>query len=142
MKRYSDEKFINSRHDKDKVIALRVKNGEFYFIGWMEDAENYAMQIAKNVDSCELCRDTVVGMGDIYVAITNCEGYNNVYNISQSDSKDYINEYEMFLSFVKPYERNGVSDGDHDIFILSKDEFSSISDALRDGDYVFMLLED
>ena len=39
MIRLSDAVFISSEPDCDSVIAIRIKNGEYYFLGWMEDAE-------------------------------------------------------------------------------------------------------
>lgn len=32
MKRLSDKKFIEMKPDMDKVVAIRIKNGDFYFI--------------------------------------------------------------------------------------------------------------
>lgn len=44
------------------------------------------------------------------------------------------------ISFVRNYERNGVSDADgHDIFCMTTEEFHGIANALRDGDYVFVI---
>ena len=31
MKRLSDKKFIEMKPDMDKVVAIRIKNGDFYF---------------------------------------------------------------------------------------------------------------
>ena len=48
MIRLSDALFISSEPDCDSVIAIRIKNGEYYFLGWMEDAENYNYVMAKH----------------------------------------------------------------------------------------------
>ena len=66
---------------------------------------------------------------------TSCDGYNDAYLLAKSE-----NPYSDFLSNIKCYERNAMSDADdHDIFSLTMDEIYSISDALRDGDYVFVI---
>ena len=48
MLRMSDDAFVNDRPNKDTVVAIRIHNGEYYFLGWMEDSENYDMQIANH----------------------------------------------------------------------------------------------
>ena len=61
-------------------------------------------------------------------------------NVIQEQEQTYKNVYERFLSFVRNYERNGVSDADdHDIFCMTTEEFQGIADALRDGDYIFVM---
>ena len=50
MKRISDELFVtgeNRTYSLDDVIAIRIQDGEFYFLGWMENAECYSIQWAK-----------------------------------------------------------------------------------------------
>ena len=45
MKRISDELFVtgeNRTYSLDDVIAIRIQDGEFYFLGWMENAERYS----------------------------------------------------------------------------------------------------
>lgn len=44
MNRISDELFVtgeNRTYSLDDVIAIRIQDGEFYFLGWMENAERY-----------------------------------------------------------------------------------------------------
>lgn len=87
--------------------------------------------------------------GNVYEAITHCNGYDNLRyvwekdstgNLINTDDKKYDNAYQRFLSFVKCYERNGVaSENDHDILLISEDEISNFSDLLRDGDYVWIV---
>ena len=57
MLRMSDDYFVVKEPKKDSVIAVRIKNGEFYFLGWMEDAETYDMQIALHPDKNQLDED-------------------------------------------------------------------------------------
>ena len=132
MIRLSDAVFISSEPDCDSVIAIRIKNGEYYFLGWMEDAENYNYVMAKHPEENLLDRDCFSDANSLYCNIISCDGYNDAYLSAKTD-----NPYADFLSNIKCYERNGKSDAeDHDIFSLTMDEIYSISDALRDGDYV------
>ena len=57
MIRLSDALFISSEPDYDTVIAIRIKNGEYYFLGWMENAEDYKYVIAKHPEENLLDRD-------------------------------------------------------------------------------------
>jgi hypothetical protein len=134
MKRIYDESLKN--YNKDTIIALRIRKGEFYFLGWMEDAADYSMQIPVNVEACKLARN-IVETGDIAMAISLCSGYNRMYNIcSQKEG----NEYNEFLSHIKPYTNNGADKKNlHDIFEVSQQELHDICGALRDGDYVFVV---
>lgn len=150
MKRISDELFVtdeNREYALDNVIAVRIQNGDFYFLGWMESAECYSIQWAKSDSKIE--RDLLIACDDIYDAITSCKWYNNVENDWLMDEKGsllneenlkYQNAYEKFLSNINSYQRNGKSDpNDHDIFLMTQREFGDCIDALRDGDYVFVI---
>ena len=131
------------------MVAIRIKNGDFYFIGWMEEAEQYSIQIADDINECMLDRSELIVNGNVYEAITHCNGYDNLRyvwekdstgNLINTDDRKYDNAYQRFLSFVKCYERNGVaSENDHDILLISEDEISNFSDLLRDGDYVWIV---
>ena len=56
------------------------------------------------------------------------------------DDHEYRNAYKKFLSCINPYQRNGKSDpDDHNIFLMTQKEFGDCIDALRDGDYVFVI---
>lgn len=135
MIRLSDATFISTEPDCDSVIAIRIKNGEYYFLGWMENAENYNYVIAKHPEENLLDRDCFSDANSLYSNIISCDGYNNAY---LSVHTEY--PYADFLSNINCYERNGIADSDdHDIFSLTMDEIYSISDALRDGDYVFVI---
>lgn len=149
MKRISDELFITEHFDLDNIIAIRIENGEFYFLGWMENAEHYSIQMMSNYHSAKLDRDLVLG-DSLYNAITTSEGYDqHVFyawimddhgKLVQKGDLEYDSPYARFLSFIRNYERNGISDqNDHDIFCISKEEFRQVMDALRDGDYVFVI---
>lgn len=48
MKRIIDELFVteeNRGYSLDDIIAIRIQNGEFYFLGWMENAERYSILV-------------------------------------------------------------------------------------------------
>lgn len=150
MKRISDELFVtgeNRTYSLDDVIAIRIQDGEFYFLGWMENAERYSIQWAKSNSKIE--RDLLIASDDVYDAITSCKDYNKVENdwlmddkgnLLNKDDHEYRNPYEKFLSCINPYQRNGKSDpDDHNIFLMTQKEFGDCIDALRDGDYVFVI---
>lgn len=155
MRRLSDETFIKTKPEKDSVIGIRVKNGEFYFLGWMEGAENYAIQIPHKIEDCQIERDQLMIADermDVVFAIESTDGYHRMQyywetdedgKLLSPDDEKFKDPYSRFLSFINLYERNGVSDPeDHDIFVTSAKEFSQICDALRDGDYVFIFEEE
>lgn len=152
MQRWSDERFIEEKYNMDKIAAVRVMNGEFYFIAWMEVSPDYSIKAAKNVENCRINPDYIILMGDIMQGIYDSDGYGEpCYILYETDSdgnpvkgddRECGSSYEVFLSLVKCHERNGVSDkDDHDIFFLTKDEVSSICVVLRDGEYVFVINE-
>ena len=137
MLRMSDDAFVNDGPNKDTVVAIRIHNGEYYFLGWMEDSENYDMQIANHPERNLLSRDCFWDRKVLYEEITSCDGYNDVTSIKDSE------HYMKFLSYIRNYERNGKSDeNDHDIFQFSEGELLAICDALKDGDYVFVITEE
>lgn len=150
MRRISDEKFVDMPpYTADKVVGIRVKDGEFYFIAWMEDAPHYKIQKAMDPDGYLLNREHLIVDGDIFSAVQATDRYNNMYllyctddsgNLINEDESKYFNEYDEFLALIKPYERNGVSDeSDHDILLLDRNELSSFCDLLRDGDYILIV---
>jgi hypothetical protein len=149
MQRISDELFVKQKYDPDKIVAVRVNNGEFYFLAWMENALHYKIQQAQNANGYLMDRTNLIFNGDIFAAVQSVKEYNNMYllyciddngNLEDEDDARYENEYEMFLTLVNCYERNGIGvKDDHDILMLSKEELSSICDMLRDGDYIFIV---
>lgn len=151
MKRIGDDKFLEMKPNPDTVVGIRVKDGEFYFLAWMEDAPHYRIQQAVDYEKCMLNREYLIFDGDLLTAISCTDGYNNMYflyeldddgNLINDDDKEFENEYEKFLTLIKCYERNGASDPeDHDILMLTKEELSQFCDILRDGDYI-LIVED
>lgn len=139
MKRISDELFLGMKPDMDKVFAIRVKKEDFYFLGWMENAEDYKIQMAVSPEESLLSRDYLIGDGDLYEAVVNCDGYNNMETLAEGDVSDE-EAYQKFLSLIQCYTRNGVSDvGDHDIFIMTENDISNFLDLFRDGEYIIVL---
>lgn len=146
MNRLSDELFVKEQPNPDIVTGIRIKNGDFFLLAYMEDAEHYRIKQAKTPGGYEIFRPGIVGDGELDCSPAD----NNMYVLYETDDNGnpinpeeakYENAYAYFLTLINPYERNGVTDGDHDIFELSKDELSSICDALRDGDYVLIINE-
>lgn len=149
MNRVSDELFVKEQYDPDKIVAVRVKDGEFYFLAWMENAPHYKIQQAQNSDGYLMDRTGLVSDGDIFATVQAVKDYNHMYllycmnddgELENEEDAQYENAHEMFLTLVNCYERNGVvAAEDHDILMLSKDELSMICDMLRDGDYIFIM---
>lgn len=149
MIRLNDEKFLETKPNPDSVIGIRIKDGDIYFLAWMEDAPHYRIQQAADSDGYLLDRSKLTIDGDIYSCITETSQYNFMHllyeldndgNLINEDDKEYECEYEMFLSLINPYERNGeVHEGDHDILSLTQQELCAIVDMLRDGDYVLVI---
>lgn len=134
MRRMSDGTFIAEQPDMDDIYAIRIENGKYYFLGWMENAETYNIQIANHPKNCLLDELCFWNKSCLYDSITGCNGYNDVSLIKSK------NPYKDFLSYLKSFERNGSSEeDDHEIFLVSEEELLMISDALRDGDYVFVI---
>lgn len=146
MKRISDECFVKTKPNKDNVIAIKICNGEMLFIGWMENAESYSIQLALNRENCRLDILDVIGEGDLngsvnelrkkslYVAITTSDGYNNLTVIDNEDGSS-DKSYETFLSFIN----KNCSEEDHDIFELTEKELIDICDVLINGEYIFVV---
>lgn len=145
MKRLNDEEFIFSQPDMDCIYGIRIKNNEFRLLAYMENAERYRIKQSMDSDGDPLCADAFISIGEIISGenMPSCmyilyELDDNGNPVDDADKK-FRNAHDCFLSLISPYTVNGVSDGDHDIFQLTADELSAISDALRDGDYVLVV---
>ena len=149
MQRIDDENFINSNYNLDTIVGVRIKNNELYFLAWMENAENYKIQQAMSSDGYLLNKANIMLNGDIYTCITETKDYNSMYILYETDENGqllneddavFANAKEKFLTLIETHAENGrKSENDHDIFILTRDELSIICDALRDGDYIFII---
>lgn len=143
MKRLSAETFTKS-HYGENTTAIRIKDGEFY---WLCDIEEYegtdcGLRIfAPYKDPILLDRNVIIVTGDL--SVTNADAYESTrmtYYHETKDEEKECNIYERILSMIQPYTRNGLSDtDDYDIFLMTSDELSAISDALKDGDYIIIL---
>lgn len=134
MRRMSDGTFIAGQPDMDGIYAIRIKNGEFYIVGWMDVAAIYNMQIVTNPEDCLLDRDCFSDIDSLNLSIV------TAINDTEIDTINSSSPYQEFLSHVRNYERNGIcGEDDHDIFLVTEKELYAIADALRDGDYVFVI---
>lgn len=122
MKRCSKKHFINSDFNKDNIVALRFKENTIQFLGWMENAENYTMQIGR----LSIDKDEFVNCNNLCDLITHNEGYDKLCVINADADK---NEYAEFLSYMN----------DAEIVITTQSELQSIWNLLRDGEYVFII---
>lgn len=123
MKRLSESDFIKYRPYKDDVIAIKIADGKYYFAGWMEDAENYNMQIAKHPELNLIGQGGFDNRGSLYQKIFECADYNHMY----CDKCE--NSYKTFLEYMDQCK----------ILLLNEKELNGIYDVLRDGLYVFII---
>lgn len=90
MKRISDETFKNSNFNYDDIVSIRIENGEFYFLGWMENGERYKIQMLQDYTKGKLDFDDVL-CGSIYNAVTTCDGYGqNVFYAWILDGEGFV----------------------------------------------------
>lgn len=132
MIRMSAERFLKNYYGS-KVHAVRIKNGEFYFLAWIDNKN----QLIVTRNPIQLERDIVMCLPILEAAALNDAWDQEVQNVRAEGKRD---AHEKILSCVKPYERNGVSDkGDYDIFRMNIEEWHALCDALRDGDYLLVI---
>lgn len=135
MRRLSTDTFLNNTDiTLDNVIAIRIQNGNFYFLGWLKSNENYNIQLADK--TINLQKDIIM-LQNLYQAVILSDGYNlplSTHTLKESNPKLTL------LTQIKPYQpENGVTDpNDYEIFEMDDAELSCICDALRDGDYIFV----
>lgn len=126
------------KRTKIKSLLFVYRMGSFYYIGMMENAEDYSIKIPQNYEACHLMRDVVIVEGDIQKAGEVTDGWNRQMLLSNVYGEK--NEFASFLKCVNPYyDNHGITDGDHDIFIVTREEIASVSDVLKDGDYIFIM---
>lgn len=143
MERISDEIFIKNRYDYDKIIALKICDGDFYLIGYMEDADHYKIKKSKYRSKYLLDKDMLMIDETPKEAIETNSEYDsmehlyvlNGYGVPVKLEDSTISAYEKFLSLV---ENHGNDPNDHDIFITDSHELAQIIDSLKDGEYVFI----
>ena len=147
MRKINDSIFVTMQYDPDKIVGIRVYNGDLYFIAYMEDAVHYKIKQAMNSNGYLLDKTALLLDGDIFTCIENIEHYNHMYilyelddeeNLICEDDKDFLNAHDKFLSLLN-YKWNKE---EHEIFILTQKELAGLCDALHDGDYVFILTEE
>lgn len=148
MKRISDEQFLSMKPEQDSIVGIRIKDGEFYFLAWMENAPHYRIQQAQNPDGYLIDRNRLIGDGDIFSSVQETKEYNAMYllyllddegNVLDYNGKDFENEYEMFLTHIS-CNNNNSDEQEHTILLISKEELISFCDLFRDGDYILVMV--
>lgn len=135
MRRISAETFRNAKFDEN-VTAIRIMDGEIYFIAWFEDTENYNMILANKPI---LLDRSVCMLSSMVEAVCGSDGWNRAMSTRVITASDRESE---ILEYINPYTRNNKSDeDDYEIFIMSLNEWQQILDSLRDGDYIIILNE-
>ena len=136
MKQIPAKEFLKGEFDPDTVVAMRVANGEYYFLAHMENAEEYRIKQLKNSNG-EWLNTLLMLHGEVNEAIYNIDGYNDMYILYETENcvpireadKAFKNEFDKFLSL---YNFDA-------IFELSKYDFKDLT--LKDGNYVFVITD-
>lgn len=143
MKRINDLTFIDNINDavrKSDIIALRIKKGNVYFLGFMSRSAKIAFSFADNLGNCMLRKESVLceTLQDSIDHILTCESFTS--ELRNKFRGGPLSVAEAFLKRVKRHKRKGEFDSEgHAIFMVSDTEFNNIVDTLRDGDYVFVI---
>lgn len=148
MKRYTKKMFLAEKPNQDRVIAIRIKDGEFYFLAWMENAEHYRIQAAQNSNGYLMDKGFLLSTGDIYEAVQSTEEYNSMDVLYQIDDygdaidTEYTDEYDRFLSLFAfgEFAQSRTNYWFH-IIGLSSNELQDFGETFRDGDYIFIMNE-
>lgn len=131
MQRKGKEWFLNKKPNPDNVIGVSVHDNKWYFLGWMEDAENYRMQLPKSEIGLLIDKNLVKKEG-IVSAINQIDAYNSLvygYLLDNPDGFKKCNkdEYEAFYGVIRP----------NYIYLIS--DYESLCDEkLEDGSYIFI----
>ena len=114
---------------QDNLVAVRIENGDFNLIGVRRDKKDYISNEPVSLERDDLMMYPEEGYTKVFL-----EGFDSLKNNISDASKNKL------LNSVKDYERNGKSDSDDkDIFEVEQFELADIIDALRDGDYIFVI---
>lgn len=146
MKKYTDKMFLAEKPNQDRVVAVRIKDGEFYFLAWMVNAERYRIQYADNHNGYLMDREYLLKTGDIRKAVQKTGRYMDVlYRIGangNSIDKEFADEYERFLSLFT-FGRFSASriTAWYGIIGLSENELRDFGGDFHDGDYIFIMDE-
>lgn len=117
------------------VTAIRIKNGDFYFLGWndcdySENSEVEKIFATRSSEGIKLEKDRVM-LGSLYDAIMDSDDYNGPLSMQVVTG----NMVQNILSLINPHDNDK---DDYDIFIFSKTEFQEACDSLGDGDYLIV----
>lgn len=150
MEKLTMGQFLAKKPNPDSVVAVRIKNGEWYFLAWMEDAEHYRIQAARDIDGYLMIKEILSETGDVYEAVQNTAEYNFMdvlYNLDDDgnvigeEDKDFDDEYDRFLSLFTfgRFACGKAKCTDLQILEISQKEIRGNGDLLRDGDYIFIM---
>lgn len=112
-----------------EAIAIRIKDGEFYFLGW-DDNETNAVYTSRNSNGIKLDK-TQVCTTSLVDAIVNSDGYNSSLSLVLHDEEDFD-----IILVVNP---NSKDKDDYNIFIFTDKEWNDICGSLADGDYLIII---
>lgn len=138
--------FLAEKPNQDRVVAVRIKDGEFYFLAWMENAEHYRIQAAQKSNGYLMDKGFLFRTGDIYEAVQSTEEYNSMDVLYQIDDcgnameTEFTDEYDRFLALFAfgKFAQSRTIDL-LDIISISSNEFHNFGETFRDGDYIFIV---
>lgn len=129
MKAISYKKFITTNYLKndylDHVIAVRITNGELYFTGWTENAEDYNLKLTRK--DIKIPFSKLTPEKSLCDVITESEGYQSPMSTVTRCS---VNPLEYLFDYV--------TDGNASILELSKSELADTLHLLKDGHYIII----
>ena len=150
MRKMTKKRFLAEKPDPDSVIAVRIKDGEWYFLAWMEDAEHYRIQAAQDINGYLMIKEILSETGDVYEAVQNTAEYNFMDvlynldddgNVTSEKDKNFNDEYDRFLSLFTfgRFVCGRAKCAELQILEISQKEILENGDLLRDGDYIFIM---
>ena len=114
---------------QQRAVAVRIENGDFYLLGVRVDSKDHVLKNPTPLDRSDMIVPDSNGYLPYLLDIANENG-----------ADKYPANKNNLIKIVRCYARNGYSDeDDRDIFVLEDDELAALIDALRDGDYMFVL---
>jgi len=136
------EQFVKNEPNKDSVTGIKIENGEFYFLMWMENAEHYSIQKAMSSDGYKMNTSPISESGDMYSAVQSVAEYNSMYILYEKDDSGnlvnkedavYVNSHDYFgyAMYAKPEKLT--------VLEVSKTELQAIFNSLKDGLYIMIV---
>lgn len=117
----------------ESAIAIRIQDGDFLFLG--------AQRAYKSLLPAE---PVPLDRGDMIAPDTRVNPIDRMLDEAKRQKIEVIKSAASIKDEVKCYSLHGETpdEDDRDIFVVTDKELVAIADALRDGDYIFIIKED